>query len=149
MGEPTCRMPGSRENELEQLLEGVASRLQSLVDQLPEQATIVGSGDVDAIRELMDRRATVIDSMAVASERIPDLLAAEAPSDRASRSIRDTEDLLERLLEADREAARTIERQCSELDHELRRTRAAGTAAHVYQGTSQAPPPARFSDREA
>ncbi len=149
MGEAASRTPGSSEHELEQLLEGVASRLQSLVDQLPEQATIVGSGDVDAIRELMDRRASVIDSMAVASERIPDLLAAETPSDRASRSIRDTEDLLERLLEADREAARTIERQCSELDHELRRTRAAGNAAQVYQGTSSSPPPARFSDREA
>ncbi|MEC8558882.1 MAG: hypothetical protein VXY94_02255 [Planctomycetota bacterium] len=149
MADAACPPSGSHENELEPLLERGASPLRSLVDQLPEQATIVGSGDVDAIRELMDRRATVIDSMAVASERIPDLLAAEAPSERASRSIRDTEDLLERLLEADREAARTIERQCSELDHELRRTRAAGTAAQVYQGTSQSPPPARFSDREA
>ena len=148
MSEATVDSMDAPSTELEQLLEHVTMRLRSLVDQLPEQATVIGSGDVDAIRALVERRAVVINSMGDASGRIPDLLAAGTPSERANLAIREAEHLLERLLEADRDATRSIELQCSGIKEELNLNRRAGNAAQVYQGASAVPPPARFSDRE-
>lgn len=130
------------------LLEEIHTGLAGLVNGIDEQAEVVGSGDVDSIQALLDRRAAVIEQMVGGSDRIPDLLARSQPGGPARELITGIEGLLTTLMEADRAATRAMERQCTALQKELQQTRAVSTAAQVYQGGNAVPPQARFSDRK-
>ncbi|MEE2681223.1 MAG: flagellar protein FliT [Planctomycetota bacterium] len=136
------------EGTLVQVLDAICRELAGLVEGLDEQASVLASGDVEAIQALLDRRAAVIDQMVGGSDRIPDLLARSRPEEEAKALVSRIEGLLERLMEADRNAASALERQCGALQKELQQTRAASTAAQVYTGGSSVPPQARFSDRK-
>ena len=134
--------------QLAELLEGVRGRLSALVERIPEQDSVIESADVDAIQELLDQRSEVIEQMTRATESVPDLLGRCEPGPVVLKAIGAIETLLSHLREADRRATRSIERQCASLQKELDQARAASTAAQVYQGAKNTPPPARFSDRE-
>ena len=134
--------------QLVELLEGVHGRLAKLVERIPEQDSVIESADVDAIQELLEQRSVVIEQMTRATESVPDLLGRCEPGPAVLKAIGAIETLLSHLREADRRATRSIERQCASLQKELDQARTASTAAQVYQGATNTPPPARFSDRE-
>lgn len=136
------------ERGLKDILEGVRRGLAELVEQIPAQESIIESGDVQAIQQLLDRRNEVIEQMTSGTRSVPDLLAFCSPEDPALDLIAGIEGLLSSLLEADRRGARSIERQRGSLQKQLGETRTASAAAQVYQGASTAPPAARFSDRK-
>ena len=148
MTESTSSEARSEDRMLVELLEGISVGLADLVGGIDEQASVVESGDIDAIQGLLDRRAAVIEQMVGGSERIPDLVARSQPGDRVRTLIAQIEALLAELLEADRQATRAMERQCGVLQKELQQTRTASAAAQVYQGATAVPPQARFSDRK-
>ena len=133
---------------LTDILEDVRRGLAELVEQIPAQETIIESGDVKAIQQLLDRRNEVIEQMTTGTQGVPALLASCDSKDPALELIAGIEELLSSLLEADRQGARSIERHRSSLQKQLGETRAASAAAQVYQGASTAPPAARFSDRK-
>ena len=148
MTESTPSFVEGEDRSLVSLLEEIRCGLAALVEGIDEQAAVVGSGDVDSIQALLDRRAAVIERMVGGSDRIPELLARTQPGGAAREIIAGIERLLTQVLEADRASTRAIELQCAGLQKELQQTRAVSTAAQVYQGGSPVPPQARFSDRE-
>ena len=148
MSEPPMESsPGSKRG-LQGILEDVRRGLTELVEQLPDQEAIIESGDVESIQRLLDRRNAVIEQMTSGTQEVPDLLASCGPEAAGLGVVPEIETLLSRLLEADRQAARSIERQRGSLQKQLGDTRAASAAAQVYQGATAAPPAARFSDRK-
>ena len=148
MNEPSMESSLGSKRGLQGILEEVRRGLAELVEQLPDQEAIIESGDVESIQRLLDRRNAVIEQMTSGTQEVPALLASCGPEAAGLELVPEIETLLSRLLEADRQAARSIERQRGSLQKQLGETRAASAAAQVYQGATSAPPAARFSDRK-